>query len=210
MGLKIRFWLTTQKSFEETQGAEDEKQKQSIEGTALWKAADAILHKPTDTAKNNKKPNPTTPKEAVTNVAAEAGKAISASITKAEGSLKIIAGVLMPLLDSILASTISIYRFKLRGSLELMVGGKDSSTPWYLTIGNPYSPWIATNHIIVKSASVDTSPDLGFNDQPQWLKVTFNCQFSRSLGKQELMRMFNNSFRRTYSDPSKVEVWTSE
>lgn len=104
-------------------------------------------------------------------------------------------------LGSILTSTVGIHRFKLRGSLELMVGGKQSSTPWYLTLGNPYSPWLSTNHIIVKSGSIDTSTEMGFNDQPQTITVTFNCQFSRALGKQELMRMFNNSYRRTYSVP---------
>jgi hypothetical protein len=40
---------------------------------------------------------------------------------------------------------------------------------------------------------------MGFNDQPQWIKAKFTCDFSRSLGKQEIMRMLNNSFRRTYS-----------
>jgi hypothetical protein len=102
-------------------------------------------------------------------------------------------------LSTILTSTIAIHRFKLRGSIELMVGGKMSSTPWYLTLGNPYSPWLSTNHIVVKTASFETSPEMGFNDQPQWLKVKFTCQFSRALGKQELMRMFNNTYRRTYS-----------
>jgi hypothetical protein len=108
------------------------------------------------------------------------------------------------LLQTILTSTIAIHRFKLRGSIELMTGGKISSTPWYLTLGNPYSPWLATNHIIITAASVETSPEMGFNDQPQWLKAKFTCEFSRSLGKQELMRMFNNTYRRTYSIPKNV------
>jgi len=103
------------------------------------------------------------------------------------------------LLQSILASTISIHRYNIRGSIELMTGGRLSSTPWYITLGNPYTPWLATNHIIVKSASIETSTELGFNDQPQWLNVKFNCEFSRALGKQELMRMFNNSFERKYT-----------
>jgi hypothetical protein len=107
------------------------------------------------------------------------------------------------ILGSILTSTVGINRFKLRASFELMVGGKQSSTPWYLTLGNPYSPWLSTNHIVVKSGSIDTSTEMGFNDQPQTITVTFNCQFSRALGKQELMRMFNNSYRRTYSVPPK-------
>jgi len=110
------------------------------------------------------------------------------------------------LIQSILTSTVAIHRFKLRGSIELMVGGKVGTTPWYLTLGNPYSPWLATNHIIVRSASVETSPEMGFNDQPQWLKVKFTCEFSRALGKQELMRMFNNSYRRTYSSLDWMQV----
>jgi len=116
-----------------------------------------------------------------------------------------------PFLQSILTSTLSINRFKLRGSLELMVGGKMSSTPWYLTLGNPYSPWFASNHIIVYKASVETSNEMGFNDQPQRLTATFNCKFSRPLGKQELMRMFNNTFRRTYSTtPPATESTSSD
>ena len=105
------------------------------------------------------------------------------------------------LINTILTSTIAIHRFELRGSLELMTGGMYSSTPWYLTLGNPYSPWLATNHIIVKNCTIETSTEMGFNDQPQYLTAKFTCELSRSLGKQELMRMFNNTYRRTYSEP---------
>ena len=113
------------------------------------------------------------------------------------------------LLPSILTSTVAIHRFKLRGSIELMVGGKMSAAPWHITIGNPYSPWINTNHIIVKSVTIDTSTEMGFNDQPQWLKATISCSFSRSLGKQELMRMFNNTYRRNYDAVSSSSQTTS-
>jgi len=109
------------------------------------------------------------------------------------------AATIEKLLQSIITSTIAIYRFELRGSIELMTGGNTSSTPWHITIGNPYTPWLSTNHIVVKSARIESSHELGFNDMPQWLKVTFNIQFSRALGKQEIMRMFNNSYRRTYA-----------
>lgn len=104
------------------------------------------------------------------------------------------------LAKSILTSTIARFRYELRGSIELTTGGRYSSTPWYLTIGNPYSPWLATNHIVVDSCSIETSTEMGFNDQPQQITAKFNCRFSRSLGKQELMRMFNNSYRRTYNN----------
>jgi hypothetical protein len=129
--------------------------------------------------------------------------------------------VLSTLLKSILSSTIAIHRYELRGSIELMVGGRYSSTPWHLTIGNPYSPWISTNHIVIESCEIETGTEMGFNDMPQNITATFNCRFSRALGKQELMRMFNNSYRRTYSnypvsdieeeeENTKIEPWMTD
>lgn len=110
------------------------------------------------------------------------------------------------LMGSILTSTVAIHRFELRGSIELMTGGRLSSTPWHLTIGNPYSPWISTNHIIIKSATIETSKELGFNDMPQQLTVKFSCNLSRSLGKQEILRMFNNTYRRNYSSTPPASI----
>lgn len=128
-----------------------------------------------------------------------------AKVNKTKEKIKASDNFINDTLQTILTSTIAISRFKIRGSIELMVGGKYSSTPWYLTLGNPYTPWLATNHMIVKSASIETSNEMGFNDQPQRLTAKFNCEFSRALGKQELMRMFNNSFRRTYSSPTNLK-----
>jgi hypothetical protein len=107
--------------------------------------------------------------------------------------------VIKKLMGTILTSTVAIHRYELRGSIELMTGGRLSSTPWHLTIGNPYSPWLSTNHIIVKSATIETSTEMGFNEQPKYLTVKFNCALSRSLGKQEILRMFNNTYRRNYT-----------
>jgi len=108
-------------------------------------------------------------------------------------------GPLAGFMRSILTSTVGKYRWEMRGTIELMVGGEDSSTPWYLTIGNPYAPWIATNHIKVNNITVSTSNELGYQDQPMWLKAKIDCELSRSLGKQEIMKMFNNTFVRRYS-----------
>ena len=109
-------------------------------------------------------------------------------------------------LGSILTSTIGINRYRLRSSIELMVGGVDSSAPWHITIGNPETPWINTSHILVENVSVETSKELGFNDMPQFITAKFKCKQSRPLGKQEMMRMFNNSYRRTYSTPQGASV----
>lgn len=107
----------------------------------------------------------------------------------------------LELMKSILTATVATYRFELRGSIELMTGGDISATPWYLTLGNPYTPFIATNHIKVTKCKVESSREMGFNDMPQWVKATFSCALSRPLGKQEIMRMLNNSYKRTYMAP---------
>lgn len=100
--------------------------------------------------------------------------------------------------QTILTASIAKYRWEIKGSIELMTGS-ESVTPWYLTIGNPYTPWIATNHIIVTKVKIDTSPEVGFNDMPMWLKATFMCSQSRNLGRNEIIKMFNNSFLREYT-----------
>ena len=100
--------------------------------------------------------------------------------------------------QTVLTASIAKYRWELKGSIELMTGN-ESVTPWYLTIGNPYTPWLATNHIIVTGVEIDTSPEVGFNDMPMWLKATFTCGQSRNLGRNEIIKMFNNSFIRSYS-----------
>lgn len=113
--------------------------------------------------------------------------------------------LLIKTLKMILVSTVSKYRWELRGSLEMMTG-TISTTPWYLTIGNPYSPWLATNHIIVRNIEISTSNEVGFNDMPMWLNITLNLEQSRNLGRNEIIRMFNNSFLREYTKPISAQV----
>lgn len=169
--------------------------------TAWWEFVKILMEKFWEALKGlfsdvaNKVTELITPKE---NPSEAAQKALAG---ETEGTKQKIIDDINVLFKTILTSTLSIHRFELRGSIELMVGGRYSNTPWHLMLGNPYAPWLSTNHIVVKSCSVETSNELGFNDQPQWLTANFTCEFSRSLGKQELMRMFNNSYRRTYSKP---------
>ncbi len=127
-------------------------------------------------------------------VIADTIKGISFSSIFSEDGLDVLLGFL----NSVMTATVAKYRWELKGSLELMTG-RDSTTPWYLTIGNPYSPWLATNHIIVDKVEIETSNEVGFNDMPMWLKVTINATQSRNLGRNEIIKMFNNSFLREYS-----------
>jgi hypothetical protein len=99
--------------------------------------------------------------------------------------------------NSLLAGTISKYRWPLKGSIGMMSG--INTTPWHLTIGNPYSPIINIGNIVVGSVDVKLSNELGFNDMPARIDVAVNVEFGRPLGKQELEKMFNNGYKRVYS-----------
>lgn len=101
------------------------------------------------------------------------------------------------LLDTVASGTIGKYRWPLKGSIALMTG--INTTPWHLTIGNPYSPIINIGNIHVSNVDVKLSNELGFNDMPARIDVTVNAEFGRPLGKQELEKMLNNGYKRIYS-----------
>lgn len=102
------------------------------------------------------------------------------------------------IIGSILTSTVAKWRWTLRGSLALMTG--ENSTPWHLTIGNPYSPFVSMGNVVVKSVKLDFNNELGFNDIPTTLKVTIEVALGRNLGAQEIFQMFNRGYERVYSD----------
>lgn len=99
--------------------------------------------------------------------------------------------------ETILAGTVSKYRWPLKGSIALMSG--INTTPWHLTVGNPYSPIINIGNIVVNDIKVKPSNDLGFNDMPIRLDVSVQVELGRPLGKQEIEKMFNNGYKRVYS-----------
>jgi hypothetical protein len=79
-----------------------------------------------------------------------------------------------------------------------------NTTPWHLTIGNPYSPILSMANIVVDTVNVEGSGELGYNDMPKRLKYSIKCHVGRNLGGQEIMQMFNNSYFRVYSKDSKI------
>jgi hypothetical protein len=99
--------------------------------------------------------------------------------------------------NTLLAGTVYKYRWPLKGTIGLMTG--ISTTPWHLTVGNPYSPIINIGNIIVNDVSVKLSNDLGFNDMPARIDVNVQIDFGRPLGKQEIEKMFNNGYKRIYA-----------
>jgi len=100
------------------------------------------------------------------------------------------------LLQSILASTVGKWRYALLGSIALMTG--ENSTPWHLTLGNPYSPFVSLGNIIVDGVDMKFNNEFAFNDIPTRLDVEIKIRLGRNLGAQEIFRMFNNGYLREY------------
>jgi len=97
----------------------------------------------------------------------------------------------------ILASTVRKWRYALMGSIALMTG--TNSTPWHLTLGNPYSPTVSLGNIKVDDISLKFSNELSFNDMPKRLDVEVQISLGRNLGAQEIFQMFNNGYQRAYT-----------
>jgi hypothetical protein len=89
------------------------------------------------------------------------------------------------------------YRWPLIGSLGASTG--ENTTPWHLTIGNPYSPIISVGNIIVESVNVKGSNEFSYNDMPTKIDVDITMKLGRNLGGQEIYQMFNQSYFRVYS-----------
>ena len=101
------------------------------------------------------------------------------------------------MVKSILASTLARYKWPLRGSIAMFTG--DPSTPWHLTIGNPYAPLLSMNNIWVKSVGITEGKDMGFNDMPRIMEVKITMEAGRSLGKQEIYSLFGVRYKRQYN-----------
>jgi hypothetical protein len=102
-----------------------------------------------------------------------------------------------PIINSILASTLARYQWPLRGSIGMFTG--EATTPWHLTIGNPYAPLLSMNNIYCKNVSVTFGKDMAFNDIPRTIEVKISLEQGRSLGKQEIYSFFGINYKRYYS-----------
>jgi len=101
------------------------------------------------------------------------------------------------LIGSILASTVAKYKWQFIGSVGAMTGM--NTTPWHLTIGNPYQPTISVGNMIVSKVEVSFSNEIAFNDLPMYITANLTISFGRKMGKQELYSIMNNNYNRIYS-----------
>lgn len=110
-------------------------------------------------------------------------------------------------IQTLLAGSVYRYRWPLIGSIGLMSGL--ATTPWHLTVGNPFSPILNINNIVVTNVDLKFSNELGFNDMPKKVDATIDLKFGRPLGGQEINRMFNNQYGRKYTRGSSGVSGTS-
>lgn len=99
--------------------------------------------------------------------------------------------------EILIAGTVMKYRWPIKGSIGAMTGM--NTTPWHLTVGNPYSPILNMGNIVVRRVDISPSNELGFNDMPINLNVKIEVEMGRPFGKSELERVFNNGYKRVYS-----------
>lgn len=101
------------------------------------------------------------------------------------------------ILQTVLASTVAIYKWPLKGSIALMTG--QNSTPWHLTLGNPMSPFVSLGNIVVDNVKIGFENEFHYNDMPSKINVEITVKLGRPIGAQEIEKMFNNSYKRVYS-----------
>ena len=109
-------------------------------------------------------------------------------------------------IKTLLAGSVYRYRWPLRGSIGLMSGL--STTPWHLTVGNPFSPILNMANIYVSDVDLKFSNELGFQDMPKRVDVTIQLKMGRPFGTGEIERMFNNQYGRIYSKPTDEKTAT--
>lgn len=139
------------------------------------------------------------PKQVQKNEANKAKSSVSGALDLANGAIK-----------TILASTVAKYKWPLIGGVG--VGTGINTTPWHLTIGNPYSPYFSMGNVIVEKVEIKTNNELLFNDMPTRLGVNIQVKQGRSLGGQEILSCFNNGYKRVYENikaPEDLKVKTN-
>jgi len=127
-------------------------------------------------------------------------KAGNENITKSVDFVKGFSPLITSFLDTVLAGSIYRYRWPLKGSIGLMSGL--NTTPWHLTVGNPFSPILNIGNMVVNNVDLKFSNEMGFNDMPKKVDVAIDIKFGRDLGQQEIEKMFNNQYGRIYSNPA--------
>ena len=131
--------------------------------------------------------------DAVTNVFNNVKKEVSKISTAGSTGF---GGLASDAVKTIMSSTIAKWKWSLIGAIAGDTGL--NSTPWHLTLGNPYSPFFSMGNILVKNVEIKMGNEFSFNDMPTDISVSISLSQARNMGGQEIMNTFNNGYIRTY------------
>ena len=135
--------------------------------------------------------------DAITKIAGAFVDTINEMLENKDGKSLISKDNIAKTLEDGMVAALRRFRWPLRSSLALMSGL--STTPWHMTLGNPFNPVISVGNILVKNGKIDFGNEMGFNDMPTKINVSFDIDLGRPLGKSEIMEILNNAYGRVYS-----------
>lgn len=77
---------------------------------------------------------------------------------------------------------------------------------WHLTIGNPLNPIMVCGNLICKKMDVEFGEELGPDDFPLELKVTYTIEHAMARDKAAIQSMFNRGSGRIYKLPDYIKA----
>lgn len=79
------------------------------------------------------------------------------------------------------------------------------STPWHVTVGNPFRPILSSGDMYMDSSiKLILGPTLAFNDLPSYIEVEFTLTSARNLGANEIFRKLHTGEVRISSKQKKT------
>ena len=79
------------------------------------------------------------------------------------------------------------------------------STPWHVTVGNPFRPILSSGDMYMDSnIKLTLGPTLAFNDLPSYIEVDFTLTSARNLGANEIYRKLHTGEVRVSSKQKKT------
>lgn len=77
---------------------------------------------------------------------------------------------------------------------------------WHLTVGNPLNPIMVVGNLICTKMTVDWDTELGPDDFPMGMKVTYTLEHGMARDKAGIQSMFNRGAGRIYKLPDYIKA----
>lgn len=92
---------------------------------------------------------------------------------------------------------------KLNGMKSLLIG--EPVGEWHLTVGNPLNPIIVVGNLVCDKMDVEFSDELGPDDFPVEMYVTYNLMHGMPRDKSAIQSMFNRGMGKFYELPDYIK-----